>query len=83
MLEQVTSVLDRTQVKEIHADDLFGQSIGASLKSIPDQRSKEFAKVKIQEIIFQARFGLLATPPDAPGITAIFPVSKRTPPSYS
>ena len=40
----------------------IGQSIGASLKSIPDHRSKEFVKVKIQEFIFQAQFGLLATP---------------------
>lgn len=62
MLEQAMSVLASKKTKDVDADDLFGQSIGASLKSIPDQRSKEFLKVKIQELIFQAKFGILVTP---------------------
>ena len=41
---------------------MFGQSVGLGLQSIRDHRSKEFAKVKIQEIIFKAQFGLLAIP---------------------
>ena len=48
--------------KIVDADILFGESIGASLKSITDIRLKEYIKVKIQELVFQAQFGLLATP---------------------
>ena len=38
-------------------DEAFGMTIGASLRSILNIQNRAFAKVKIQEIIFQAQFG--------------------------
>ena len=41
------------------ADQRFGQNIAAGLRNITDDKSKEYVKVKMQELIFQAQFGLL------------------------
>ncbi len=46
----------------VDADEIFGQNVTASLHNISDTRCKEFLKVKIQELIFQAQFGLLPMP---------------------
>ena len=62
MLDQAMSVLNSKQQKTPDADELFGQTIGASIKEISDKRCKEFLKVKIQELVFQAQFGLLTFP---------------------
>jgi len=62
MLDQAMLVLDAKRHKKLDADELFAQSIGESLKSIPDRRFKEYVKVKIQELVFQAQFGLLSLP---------------------
>lgn len=43
-------------------DVLFGENIGLSLQKVSNQRCKEYAKVKIQEILFQAQFGDLSIP---------------------
>ena len=48
--------------KEPDANDGFGQSIALTLKSIPDERTKEFIKFDIQEFLFQWQFGNLAMP---------------------
>ena len=64
ILQKAMSVLndEEGEKKIVDADILFGESVGASLKSITDIRSKEYIKVKIQELVFQAQFGLLAPP---------------------
>ena len=41
------------------ADQRFGQNIAVGLRNITDDKSKEYVKVKMQELIFQAQFGLL------------------------
>ncbi len=46
----------------VDADEAFGQTVTAILRKIGDNRCKEFAKVKIQAIIFQAQFGMLPIP---------------------
>lgn len=71
MLNEAMAVLSSKKDKVNHVDVLFGQNIGLSLQEIPDKRVKEYAKVKIQELIFQAQFGLLPLP---------FQLSTTTPP---
>ena len=63
MLNEAFKVLESKREKKVAgADELFGQSIGESLKTIPDLRCKEYVKPKIQELIFQARGGLMNVP---------------------
>ena len=59
MLDQAMSVLKSSQNKVLNADEVFGQSVGLSLQNVSDKQAKEFAKVKIQEILFKAQFGIL------------------------
>ena len=47
MLDHAMSVLEAKSRKKLDADELFAQSIGESLKSIPDRCIKEYVKVKI------------------------------------
>ena len=37
--------------------DSFGEHIGQTLRSIKNEATRELAKVKIQEILYQAQFG--------------------------
>ena len=45
----------------IDDEEIFDRNIACGSRKIKDGRSKEFAKVKLQEIIFQAQFGLLTS----------------------
>ena len=56
-MDEAMSILQSKKNKVQDTDIAFGMAIGASLRSISNVQNKEFAKVKIQEIIFQARFG--------------------------
>ena len=47
MLDHAMSVLEAMSRKKLDTDELFAQSIGESLKSIPDRCVKEYVKVKI------------------------------------
>ena len=49
--------LNSSKKENRDADSVFGQSIAFSLRNVTDQRKKEYAKIKIQEIIYQAHFG--------------------------
>ena len=60
MLDEAMSILAAKKNKVMDADETFGQNVTASLRNIPDNRCKEFVKVKIQELIFQAQFGMLS-----------------------
>ena len=42
--------------------DLFGKHVASGLRAVTDLRHREYAKVKIQEILFNAQFGLLGIP---------------------
>ena len=59
MIEEAMSVLKAGKTRHNDVDIVFGQSVGLSLQGIEDKRSKELAKLKITEIIFQAQFGML------------------------
>lgn len=61
-MDKAMSVLDSAKKEKMNADEMFGQSVGLGLQNIRDHRSKEFAKVKIQEVIFKAQFDLLGIP---------------------
>ena len=39
------------------AEEIFGRHVAESLKSITEQRSREVAKLKIQQLLFEAQFG--------------------------
>ena len=39
------------------AEEIFGRHVAESLKSITEQRSRELAKLKIQQVLFEAQFG--------------------------
>ena len=62
VMEEAVSILKTTANPKQPVDDeeIFGRNIACGLRKIKDERSKEFAKVKMQEIIFQAQFGLLS-----------------------
>lgn len=62
LLDQAASVLWSRQNKVVDSEEVFGQNVAHSLRAIPDKRAREYAKVKIQEILFQAQFGMLGLP---------------------
>ena len=53
MMDEAMSILQSKKNKVQDPDEAFGMAIGASLWSISNIQNKEFAKVKMQEIIFQ------------------------------
>ena len=48
--------------KEMDEDDTFAKNVAFSLRKVADQISKVYAKVKIQEILYKAQFGVLLQP---------------------
>ena len=50
----------KRETKPLVADELFGQSIVENFKEVIDVRCKVFVKLKIQELIFNAKVGLLS-----------------------
>lgn len=61
VMDEAISVLKDSAKKtqKLDDEDIFGQNIACGLRKVTDDRCREFAKVKLQEIIFQAQFGLL------------------------
>lgn len=45
--------------REMDEDEAFGRHVTSSFRNIYDTRSKEYAKVKIQEVLYKAKFGFL------------------------
>jgi len=81
VLEETLPVCEATQNKTVDADDVFGQHVAASLRNIKEYRSKEYLKVKIQELIFEAQFGMLPMPSRQanirPGPSAFLPICQH------
>ena len=50
----------KRETKPLGADELFGQSIGENFKEVIDARCKVLVKLKIQELIFNAKVELLS-----------------------
>ena len=57
MMDEAMSILRSKKNNVPDPDESFRMTIGASLQFISNIQNTEFAKVKIQEIIFQAQFG--------------------------
>ena len=58
LLEEALSVLKKTKTMNPRdQQDSFGEHVGQTLRSIKNEATREFAKVKIQEIFYQAQFG--------------------------
>ncbi|KAG7488450.1 hypothetical protein MATL_G00033040 [Megalops atlanticus] len=43
-------------------DDIFGKHVANELRLVPDLRAKQYAKLQIQNILFEAQFGLSQPP---------------------
>ena len=56
-MDEAMSILRSKKNKVQDLDEAFGMTTGASLRFISNIQNKEFSKVKIEEIIFQAQFG--------------------------
>jgi len=48
----------------VESDDDFGQFVARELKLIKSVRAKQFAKLQIHSILFNAQFDVVSTPPD-------------------
>ena len=81
LLEETLPAPEATQAKTVDADDVFGQHVAASLRNIKEYRSKEYLKVRIQELIFEAQFGMLPMPSRQanirPGPSAFLPICQH------
>lgn len=55
--DQAVIVLQDVNKNQMDEDDVYGQTIAFSMRHIRDPMKKAFAKIKIQEIIYQAQFG--------------------------
>ena len=75
MMDKAMSILRSKKKKVQDPDEAFGMTIGARLRSISNIQNKEFAKVKIQEIIFQAHFGNLMAPSAPNHMTQTLPIT--------
>lgn len=63
LLNQACLALQQTEDE----DDVYGRSIAFTMRRITNPRNKAFAKMKIQEILFEAEFGQLG--PFPPNVT--------------
>lgn len=59
-------------------DDVFGRHVANELRLVGDLRAKQYAKLQIQNVLFQAQFGLSHAP--HPG-SSLFPSPAAEPPS--
>lgn len=50
-------LLNDRKTRVLDADEIFGQNVTASLRSMSDTRTKEYFKLKVQELIYQVQFG--------------------------
>ena len=78
MMDEAMSILRSKKIKVQDPDEAFGMIIGASLRSISSMQNKEFAKVKIQENIFQAQFGNSMAPFAPNHMTQTLPITFLT-----
>ena len=75
MMYEAMSILRSKKTKVQDPDEAFGMTIGASLRSISNIQNKEFEKVKIEEIIFQAQFENLMAPFTPNHLTQTLPIT--------
>ena len=61
-INEAMSILAARSSNLANADEIFGQHVAASLRNIKDNKCKEYVKVKIQQIIFEAQFGMQLMP---------------------
>lgn len=56
-IEPTHVLLSEHKTRVLDADEIFGQNVTASLRSMSDTRTKEYFKLKVQELIYQVQFG--------------------------
>ena len=56
LLENATN---RKRPPDDDGEEIFGRHVAKSLKAITDKRSRELAKIKIQQILFDVEFGVI------------------------
>ena len=49
---------NRKRPPDDDGEDIFGRHVAKSLKAITDKRSRELAKIKIQQVLFDVEFGV-------------------------
>lgn len=81
LIDQALLALERKNVTQEDGDDIFGKNVACSLRKISDEQLKEFTKLKIQEILFQARCGSVSQDPFS--TSNRFPAYNNQPPSYN
>ena len=62
LLEEAAAIFRNKKETRSDGEDIFSQNVAAGLRAISDVRNRELAKLKIQEILFQAQFGMLEIP---------------------
>ena len=50
---------NRKRQPDDDGEDIFGRHVAKSLKTITDKRTRELAKMKIQQVLFDAEFGVM------------------------
>ena len=65
VLDEALSALKAVKEKNIDEDDVYGQTIAFSMRNIKNARQKAYAKIRIQQILFKAQFGVTDTVPSA------------------
>lgn len=56
LLENATN---RKRPPDDDSEEIFGKHVAKSLKAITDKRSRELAKIKIQQVLFDVEFGVI------------------------
>lgn len=69
--------------KEPDEDDVYGQTIAFNMRRIKDAGNKAYAKIKIQEILFQAEFGQLLPSNGIAGMAVPQPQMQYGRPAYA
>ena len=62
LLEQAVSVFCSKKENKDDPENIFSKHVAVVLRPVSDIKNRELAKLKIQEILFQAQFGMLGIP---------------------
>ena len=56
-LSTMTTTMKNAESSFLDSDDIFGQHVAMSMRGMGDQHTKEYFKLKVQELIYQVQFG--------------------------
>ena len=58
-LELLENATNRKHPPDDDSEEIFGKNVAKSLKAITDKRSRQLAKIKIQQVLFDVEFGVI------------------------